>query len=55
MDETHCVCNCTSRMQVKQLVEDGHADAEVKDRWGATPLDEAKRVGSRSVAEYLSR
>lgn len=35
------------------LVEEGKADLAVTDRWGATPLDEAMRVGSRATMDYL--
>ena len=38
---------------VKLLVEDGGADTGVTDRWGATPGDEAERVGATAVGEYL--
>jgi hypothetical protein len=40
--------------QVTLLVEEGGADLSVKDRWGATPLDEAQRVKAADVAAYLS-
>jgi ankyrin repeat protein len=36
------------------LVAEGGADLSAKDRWGATPLDEAQRVGAADVAAYLS-
>lgn len=39
---------------MRVLVEDGKADISVKDRWGATPLDEAIRVGAKPVAMYLT-
>uniref|UniRef100_A0A383WLL7 Ion transport domain-containing protein n=1 Tax=Tetradesmus obliquus TaxID=3088 RepID=A0A383WLL7_TETOB len=39
---------------VKLLVEEGGADLAAQDRWGATPLDEAQRVGAADVAAYLS-
>ena len=39
--------------QVRVLVEEGKADLAVQDRWGATPLDEAMRAGSRAVMDYL--
>lgn len=45
-----CLCLC----QVKLLVEEGGADLAAQDRWGATPLDEAQRVGAADVAAYLS-
>ncbi|CAL8470996.1 g10538 [Coccomyxa elongata] len=38
---------------VRVLVEEGKADLAVTDRWGATPLDEAMRVGSRATMDYL--
>ena len=34
-------------------MEEGKADLGVQDRWGATPLDEAMRAGSRAVMDYL--
>jgi ankyrin repeat protein len=37
---------------VEVLVEAG-ADTAVTDRWGNTPLDEARRVGARAVAAFL--
>ena len=40
-------------LQVRVLVEEGKADLGVQDRWGATPLDEAMRAGSRAVMDYL--
>lgn len=40
-------------LQVRVLVEEGKADLAVTDRWGATPLDEAMRVGSRAIMDYL--
>eukprot|EP00878_Enallax_costatus_P011541 GHUV01012048.1.p1 GENE.GHUV01012048.1~~GHUV01012048.1.p1 ORF type:complete len:746 (+),score=322.29 GHUV01012048.1:330-2567(+) len=40
---------------VRLLVEEGGADLSSKDRWGATPADEAKRVGASDVAAYLNR
>lgn len=44
-----CVC------QVRVLVEEGGADMLVQDRWGNTPLDEARRVGAAQVVDYLTR
>lgn len=45
---------CTlSPVQVRVLVEEGKADLAVQDRWGATPLDEAMRTGSRAVMDYM--
>jgi hypothetical protein len=35
------------------LVEEVDADMTVRDRWGATPLDEARRVGASAVVAYL--
>ena len=34
-------------------MEEGKADLGAQDRWGATPLDEAMRAGSRAVMDYL--
>ena len=42
-----------SLQAVKYLVEHGHP-LNVRDRWGATPLDEAKREKRDSVVKYLS-
>ncbi|KAK9804415.1 hypothetical protein WJX72_011623 [[Myrmecia] bisecta] len=38
---------------VRILVEDFKAHLDTRDRWDATPLDEAIRVGAASVATYL--
>jgi hyperpolarization activated cyclic nucleotide-gated potassium channel 4 len=38
---------------VALLVEVGGADIGVTDRWGATPGNEAERVGAAAVVEYL--
>eukprot|EP00878_Enallax_costatus_P026109 GHUV01027986.1.p1 GENE.GHUV01027986.1~~GHUV01027986.1.p1 ORF type:complete len:183 (+),score=45.08 GHUV01027986.1:188-736(+) len=40
---------------VKYLVEEGGASIHLKDRWGATAVDEAVRVGAKDVAEYLKQ
>ena len=37
---------------VEYLVSHGHP-LFVRDRWGATPLDEAKREKRKSVINYL--
>jgi hypothetical protein len=42
-----------SGVQIKLLVEEGGADVWVRDRWGKTAYDEARRVGATAVAEYL--
>ena len=42
-----------SLQAVKYLVEHGHP-LNVRERWGATPLDEAKREKRDSVVKYLS-
>lgn len=38
---------------VRLLIEEGGAKVDVKDRWGYTPLDEARRVGAQPVVNYL--
>lgn len=42
-------------VQVRVLVEEGHANVLVQDRWGNTPLDEARRVGATLVVSYLEQ
>lgn len=37
------------------LVEEGGASVYVQDRWGKTPLDEARRVGAALVVSYLEQ
>ena len=39
---------------VEYLVTHGHP-LNVRDRWGATPLDEAKREKRKSVVEFLKK
>lgn len=39
--------------QVRVLVEEGHATIAIKDHWGSTPLDEARRVGAVAIVSYL--
>jgi len=43
------------RLQVRVLVEEGGANVLVQDRWGNTPLDEARRVGAALVVSYLEQ
>ncbi len=45
----------SSCVQVKLLGEEGGADVWVRDRWGKTAYDEARRVGATAVAEYLKQ
>lgn len=45
---------CTCSWQVRLLVEVG-ATVDVKDRWGHTPLDEARSVAATGVAQYLEK
>lgn len=40
-------------LQVKLLINEGGADIFVRDRWGYTPLDEARRVGALPVVNFL--
>ncbi|KAL4435944.1 hypothetical protein ABPG77_000706 [Micractinium sp. CCAP 211/92] len=40
---------------VELLVNAGHANPFVRDRWGNTPLDEARRVGAAPVVAFLER
>lgn len=40
--------------QVKLLADEGGANVWVKDRWGKTSHDEARRVGATAVAEFLA-
>jgi hypothetical protein len=35
-------------------VEEGGANLQVKDRWGSTPQDEARRVGAGPVVRYFA-
>ena len=45
----------TCRVQIKLLVEEGGANVWVRDRWGKTAYDEARRVGATAVAEFLQK
>lgn len=38
---------------VKMLVEEGHADVLVRDRWNCTPLDEALKMGATQIISFL--
>lgn len=40
-------------LQLRILVDVG-ADVGAKDRWGSTPLDEAKRAASQPAVDYLA-
>lgn len=40
-------------LQVRVLVEEGKADLEAVDRWGATPMDEATRAGTPLCFDIL--
>jgi ankyrin repeat protein len=42
-----------SIVMARILVEQGRAAVNVRDRWGATPTDEAARVGAAPVLAYL--
>ena len=39
---------------MKLLLEEGGANVWVRDRWGKTAYDEARRVGATAVAETLA-
>ena len=41
--------------QVEMLVNVGGADVFVRDRWKATPADEAQRVESATVSAFLQQ
>lgn len=55
---TH-LSNCTRpcppalQPQLKVLAEEARADLHLTDRWGLTPLDEAKRGGAAAAVAYL--
>lgn len=40
-----------AHLQVRLLVLEGGANTCVRDRWGYTPLDEARRVGAAPVVK----
>ncbi|MEW5304454.1 MAG: hypothetical protein WDW36_007064 [Sanguina aurantia] len=40
---------------VRVLVEEGRATVAFRDRWGSSPLDEARRAGAAAVVAYLER
>jgi ankyrin repeat protein len=40
---------------VELLVSEGGADVALRDRWGATAADEARRVGAALVAAFLEQ
>lgn len=35
------------------MLDDKHTDLLLADRWGNTPLDEAKRVGAQAIISML--
>jgi ankyrin repeat protein len=49
----HIAAAESSLVALKVLVEEAGADMTLTDRWGATPLDEARRVGAAAVVAYL--
>lgn len=57
---SHAVCPTHAQYpppqcaQVRLLVREGGADISVRDRWGYTPLDEARRVGATPVIQVSS-
>ncbi|GJP49051.1 hypothetical protein CLOM_g8318 [Closterium sp. NIES-68] len=40
-------------LHVARLLVDHHADVAARDRWGSTPLDEARRCGSLPLVRFL--
>ena len=44
-----------SCLQVRVLMEEGHADFEVRDRWALDPLDEAMRERREPVVKLLQQ
>ncbi len=53
MPQVELMISLGSWPQVKLLVQEGGANVYVRDRWGHTPLDEARRVGDTPVVQYL--
>ncbi|KAI8469642.1 MAG: hypothetical protein J3K34DRAFT_276757 [Monoraphidium minutum] len=51
----HIAASETALAALKVLAEEVGADLSVTDRWGATPLDEARRGGAGAAAAYLER
>ena len=45
----------SSCLQVRVLIEEGHADFEVRDRWALDPLDEAMRERREPVVKLLQQ
>ena len=49
---SHCA-RLIHRLQIKMLVEEGGADVLMRDRWGATALDEVTKLGASRCIAYL--
>jgi hypothetical protein len=50
---TRLIGVCVGALQLKVLVEGG-ANVSAQDRWGSTPLDEARRVAAVPAVELLA-
>ena len=45
---------CENHLEIiKFLIEDCMCDINIRDRWGNTALDEAKRYNNKEIEEYL--
>ena len=49
----HLACSEGHMSSIRFLVEVCSVDINIKDRWGCTPLEEARKSNNRVVAQYL--
>lgn len=49
-----CSCSFCATAPLQMLIEEGHAAADIEDRWGSTALDDAQEGGHIAVVEYLA-